>query len=85
VTDNMARVQTILEGKCLECAERLPYHTIRCPLNPAKQISEAVGRLQTELESKLQLVRETIESGKATADEIMDLIEQIKLQHEKAN
>lgn len=74
VTD-MDKVQTILEGRCLECAEQLPMHTVRCPLNPASQISAGVARIQKSIDDKLAYVTRLLQENQITVEEFENFLE----------
>jgi len=78
----MEQVQTILEGRCLECAERLPHHTIRCPLNPHSQLSAGISRIQQNIDNKLEQLTTLLNENKISVEEFQDLIEKLSYKHD---
>lgn len=78
----MDRVQTILEGRCLECAERLPAHTIRCPLNPSAKLSAGIARIQQNIDNKLEQLTTLLNENKISVEEFEDLIQKISYKHD---
>ena len=78
----MEQVQTILEGRCLECAERLPNHTIRCPLNPQSQLSAGIARIQQGLDDKIEQITTLLNENKISVEEFEDLIRKISYRND---
>ena len=47
--DEIDKAQLILEGRCIECTERLPYHSKECSQHPWKFVILALNNLKQKL------------------------------------
>jgi uncharacterized membrane protein len=76
--DSIDVAEKKLSGRCLECGERLPQHTNRCPVNPASQITRHISHIMTGIEQKMKQAQDLIESNKLDIAEVQDLLDKIK-------
>ena len=44
--DKIDKAQLILEGRCVECTERLPKHTTDCSQHPWRHVIGALNKLK---------------------------------------
>ena len=65
-------VQRKLEGRCVDCGDMLPWHTIHCPLNPSVQISKSLKIIEEEIEKANNTRFENIQLKAVTITELMD-------------
>lgn len=52
--DEVDRVQLKLEGRCVECKERLPNHSRECSQHPWRTVLGALNKLKTQLIKKTE-------------------------------
>jgi hypothetical protein len=46
--DKIDKAQLILEGRCVECTERLPYHSKECSQHPWRPVLGALTKLKAK-------------------------------------
>lgn len=47
--DKIDKAQLILEGRCVECKERLPDHSKNCSQHPWKLVMQVLDKLKNKL------------------------------------
>ena len=47
--DAVDKAQLILEGRCVECKERLPEHSKSCSQHPWKLVMQVLDKLKNKL------------------------------------